>query len=111
MTPLYTAPSDVLAYPNVSTKTLVYSPSEEARWGQINFCLLFMSHMYYTSIIIQAFYIFRLPIEWTRELDSFLIRDILTIDLFQYKQSTVLTVQPVHNFELVNVQPVKDLQH
>ena len=89
MTPLYTTPSDVLAYPNVSPKTLVYPPSQEASCGQINFCLLFLSHMYYISIVIQGFYIFRPPMEWTREHDSFLIRDILTIDLFQYKHSTV----------------------
>ena len=89
MTPLYATPSDILAYPKFSTKTLVYPPSQEASCGQINFCLLFMPHMYYTSTIIQAFYIFRPPMEWTREHDSFLIRDILTIDLFQYKHSTV----------------------
>ena len=89
MTPLYATPSDVLAYPKVSTKTLVYPPSQEASCGQINFCLLFMPHMYYTSIIIQAFYIFRPPIEWTREHDSFLIQELLTVDPFQYKRSPV----------------------
>ena len=87
--PLYATPSDVLAYPKVSTKTLVYPPSQEASCRQINFCLLFMPHMYYKSIILQAFYIFRPPMEWAREQDSFLIREILTVDPFQNKQSTV----------------------
>ena len=64
MTPLYATPSDVLTYPKVSTKTLVYRPSQEASCGQINFCLLSMPHMFYIPIIIQAFYIFRPPIEW-----------------------------------------------
>ena len=50
--------------------------------------------MCYTSIIIQAFYIFRPPMKWTREHDSFLIREILTVDPFQYKQSTVKKGQP-----------------
>ena len=32
--------------------------------------------------------------KWTREHDSFLIREILTVDPFQYKQSTVKKGQP-----------------
>ena len=52
MTPLYTTPSDVLAYPKVSTKTLAYPPFQQASCGQINFYLLFMSHMCHTSIVI-----------------------------------------------------------
>ena len=48
-----------------------------------------MSHMYYKSIILQAFYIFRPPMEWAREQDNFLIREILTVDPFQNKLSTV----------------------
>ena len=55
MTSVYATLSDVLAYPKVSTKTLLYRPSQKASCRQINFCLLFMPHMYYTSIIIQAF--------------------------------------------------------
>ena len=89
MTPLYATPSDVLTYPKVSTKTLVYRPSQEASCGQINFCLLSMPHMLYIPITIQAFYIFRPPIEWTIEHDSFLIQELLTVNFFQYKQSTV----------------------
>ena len=89
MSQLNATPSDVIAYPKVSTKTFVYPHSQEANCKQINFCLLFMPHMYCTSIIIQAFYIFRPPMECTREHDSFLIQEILTVDPFQYKQSTV----------------------
>ena len=94
MSPLCATPSDVRAYPKVSTKTLVYPPSQEASCRQFNFCWLFMPHMYYTFFIIQTFYIFRPQREWTREHDSFLIREIPAVDPFQYKQSTVKKGQP-----------------
>ena len=48
-----------------------------------------MPHLYYTSTIIQTFHIFRPPMEWRREHDSFFIQEILTVDPFQYKSSTV----------------------
>ena len=65
MSPLYTTSSDVLAYPKVSTKTLVYPPFQEASCRQINFCLLFMPNVYCKSILLLPKLFMYLDCQWS----------------------------------------------